>query len=157
MGVVVQNVNVYLVDTGSGRPILFLHGVPDTAEIWSDVIIRLSTGYRCLAPDLPGFGRSIAPPKFDCSLENRVDFINELVENIGINIPLNLVVHDHVGPYGLAWTVKHPAKVNRIVIMHTLFQSDHRWHMWPRLRRTPLGGVLSLARIDRLVVYVELR
>jgi hypothetical protein len=81
MGVIVQNVNVYLVDRGSGRPVLFLHGVPDTAEIWSDVITRLSTGYRCLAPDLPGFGRSIAPPKFDCSLENRVDFINELVEN----------------------------------------------------------------------------
>ena len=157
MGVIVQNVNVYLVDRGSGRPVLFLHGVPDTAEIWSDVIIRLSTGYRCLAPDLPGFGRSIAPPKFDCSLENRVDFINDLVENIGINIPLNLVVHDHGGPYGLAWAVKHPRKVNRIVIMNTLFQSDYRWHIWARIWRTPLVGELSMMAINWPLFYWELR
>ena len=157
MGVVVQNVNVYLVDRGSGRPVLFLHGVPDTAEIWSDVITRLSTGYRCLAPDLPGFGRSITPPKFDCSLENRVNFINELIENIGINIPLNLVVHDHGGPYGLAWAVKHPAKVNRIVIMNTLFQSDYRWHIWARIWRTPLLGELSMVTMNWPLFYWELR
>src|SRR6266849_3320394 len=92
LGLVVQNVTVYLVDRGSGSPILFLHGVPDTADVWSDVIARLSTGNRCLALDLPGFGRSIAPPNFDCSLENRAEFINELIEIIGISVPLNLVV-----------------------------------------------------------------
>jgi pimeloyl-ACP methyl ester carboxylesterase len=157
MGLVVQNVNVYLVDRGSGRPVLFLHGVPNTAEMWSDVIARLSIGYRCLAPDLPGFGRSIAPPKFDCSLENRADFINELVEITGINVPLNLVVHDHGGPYGLAWAVKHPEKVNRIVIMNTLFQSDYRWHIWARIWRTHLVGELSMVAINWPLFLWELR
>ena len=102
MALVIQNVNVYLVDEGSGPPILFLHGVPDTAELWSAVIADLSANHRCLAPDLPGFGRSIAPPDFDCSLENRANFIDELVEAIGITAPLNLVVHDHGGPYARA-------------------------------------------------------
>ena len=71
MVLIVQDVEVYLIDKGAGQPILFLHGVPDTAELWSDVIAHLSSSYRCLAPDLPGFGRSIAPKSFDCSLENR--------------------------------------------------------------------------------------
>jgi pimeloyl-ACP methyl ester carboxylesterase len=157
MGLIVQNVDVYLVDRGSGQPVLFLHGVPDTAELWSDVITSLSTGYRCLAPDLPGFGRSIAPPKFDCSLQNRADFINELVDSIGLNMPLNLVVHDHGGPYGLAWAIKYPEKVNRIVIMNTLFQSDYRWHTWARIWRTPLVGELSMLAMNWPLFYWELR
>lgn len=157
MGLVVQNVRVYYVDKGSGPPILFLHGVPDTADVWSDVITGLSKGYRCLAPDLPGFGRSIAPPGFDCSLANRARFINELVEALGIDVPLNLVVHDLGGPYGLAWAVKHPEKVNRIAIMNTLFQSDYRWHIWARIWRTPLLGELSMMVMNWPLFFWELR
>ena len=157
MGLVVQGVEVYLVDRGSGEPILFLHGVPNTAEMWSGVIAHLSTSHRCLAPDLPGFGRSIAPYSFDCSLENRAGFINELVEAIGINVPLNLVVHDHGGPYGLAWAVKHPEKIRRMVIMNTLFQSDYPWHMWARIWRTPLVGELSMAVLNWPLFLWELR
>ncbi len=157
MGLVVQNVNVYQVDKGSGQPILFLHGVPDTAEMWTDVIAHFSSGYRCLAPDLPGFGRSIAPRNFDCSLENRAHFINDLLEATGINMPLHLVVHDHGGPYGLAWAVKYPERVNRIVITNTLFHSDYRWHMWARTWRTPLVGELSMAIVNWPLFLWELR
>ena len=157
MGLIVQNVEVYLVDKGAGQPILFLHGVPDTAELWSDVIAHLSSSYRCLAPDLPGFGRSIAPKSFDCSLENRAQFINDLVDAVGIDVPLNLVVHDHGGPYGLAWAVKQPGKVNRIIIMNSLFQSDYRWHIWARTWRTPLLGELSMAAMNWPLYLWELR
>jgi pimeloyl-ACP methyl ester carboxylesterase len=157
MGLVVQNVNVYLVDKGSGQPILFLHGVPNTAEMWTDVIAHLSTDYRCLAPDLPGFGRSIAPKNFDCSLENRAYFINDLLEAKGIDVPVHLVVHDHGGPYGLAWAVKYPEKVNRIVITNTLFHSDYRWHMWARTWRTPLVGELSMAMVNWPLFLWEMR
>lgn len=157
MELIVQDVKVYLVDQGAGRPILFLHGVPDTAELWSDVIAHLNSDHRCLAPDLPGFGRSIAPKSFDCSLENRARFINDLVEAVGIDVPLSLVVHDHGGPYGLAWAVKQPEKVNRIVIMNTLFQSDYRWHIWARIWRTPLLGELSMAAMNWPLYRWELR
>jgi pimeloyl-ACP methyl ester carboxylesterase len=153
----VQGVEVYLADSGSGEPILFLHGVPNTAEMWSDVIAHLCRSYRCLAPDLPGFGRSIAPHNFDCSLKNQADFINELVEAIGIDVPLNLVVHDLGGPYGLAWAVKHPEKIRRIVIMNTLFQSDYSWHTWARIWRTPLVGELSMALLNWPLFRWELR
>jgi len=157
MVLIVQDVEVYLIDKGAGQPILFLHGVPDTAELWSDVIAHLSSSYRCLAPDLPGFGRSIAPKSFDCSLENRARFINDLVDAVGIDVPLNLVVHDHGGPYGLAWAVKQPGKVNRIIIMNSLFQSDYRWHIWARTWRTPLIGELSMAAMNWPLYLWELR
>src|SRR5579885_161120 len=49
MSLVVQNVQVYLEERGSGEPILFLHGVPDSADMWSGIIDRLEDRYRCLA------------------------------------------------------------------------------------------------------------
>ncbi len=157
MELAVQNVKVYLVEKGQGSPILFLHGVPDTADLWSAVSADLSVSHRCLAPDLPGFGRSIAPSNIDCSLENRANFIDELVEAIGIAAPLDLVVHDHGGPYGLAWAVKHPGKVRRIVCMNTFFHSQYRWHMWARIWRTPLLGELSMAMLNWPLFLWELR
>lgn len=157
MRLVIQNVDVHLVDKGSGPPILFLHGVPNTAELWSDMIDCLSANHRCLAPDLPGFGRSIAPANFDCSLENRANFIDELVEAIDITAPLNLVVHDHGGPYGLAWAVKHPEKVSRIVCINTFFHATYHWHIWARIWRTPLLGELSMAMMNWPLFLWELR
>ena len=67
MYVTVQNAKIYVMDEGSGTPTLFLHGVADSSDVWSGVIARLKKHYRCLAPDLPGFGRSTAPEDFDCS------------------------------------------------------------------------------------------
>jgi hypothetical protein len=49
MSLVIQGVNVYLTDCGSGFPILFLHGAPDSAEMWSGVIEHLKDQHRCLA------------------------------------------------------------------------------------------------------------
>jgi pimeloyl-ACP methyl ester carboxylesterase len=66
-----QNVKTYVKDEGAGSPILFLHGAPDSAEMWNGVIRRLSSHYRCLAPDLPGFGRSVASANFDYSLDSQ--------------------------------------------------------------------------------------
>src|SRR5713226_8944810 len=98
MTLTVRDVQVYLVDKGSGTPTLFLHGNPDSSDMWSGVIVPLSRHYRCLAPDLPGFGRSIAPADFDCSLDNLAGFVDDLMRAIGITQPVNLVVHDFGGP-----------------------------------------------------------
>ena len=43
---------------GDGRPIVFLHGFLSTAAVWDPVIDRVGPGFRCVAVDLPGFGRS---------------------------------------------------------------------------------------------------
>lgn len=141
----VQGVNVFLLERGAGTPTLFLHGVPDTAEMWHGIMARLEDQSHCLAPDLPGLGRSTAPADFDLSLENRARFVDGLVAALGIREPLNLVVHDFGGHYGLAWAVRHPAQVRRIAISNTAFFSTYQWHSNARLFRTPLLGELVMA------------
>jgi pimeloyl-ACP methyl ester carboxylesterase len=150
MSLTVQKVDVYLEDRGAGEPALFLHGVPDSAEMWGGVIQRLEGQYRCMAPDLPGLGRSVAPSNFSCSLEHMASFIDDLVGAINPSLPLNLVVTDFGATYGLAWAATHPEKVRKLAIVGGVnFFSDYRWHPNARLLRLPLLGELGMATMTR--------
>ncbi len=157
MQVDVQGVSVYVKDQGTGPPTLFLHGNPDSSDLWDGLIELLSPNYRCIAPDLPGFGRSAAPRDFDCSLDNMAHFVNGLVEALQIAEPLNLVVHDFGGPYGLAWAIRSHWKVRRLAAINTLFFSDYRWHRWARVWRTPILGEISMALMNRRLFTRALR
>ncbi len=155
--VVVQGVSVYVKDQGTGPPILFLHGNPDSADLWDGLVDLLSPRFRCLAPDLPGFGRSAAPRNFDCSLENMARFIDGLVDALGIAEPLNLVMHDFGGPFGLAWAIRHHWRVRRIVAINTVFFSDYRWHRWAKVWRTPVLGEMSMVLMNQWLFARALR
>lgn len=150
MSLSVQHVQVSLEDRGCGEPILFLHGVPDSADMWSGIIAHLENQYRCLAPDLPGLGRSVAPPRFSCSLEHMASFIDDLLAAIRLPFPLNLVVTDFGALYGLAWAVTHPAQVKRVAIVGgASFFPEYRWHPNARLLRVPVVGDVAMATLTR--------
>ena len=83
----VGNCSVHVVDEGVGTATLFLHGNPDSSEIWEDILPVLAPHGRCIAPDLPGFGRSGAPDDFDCSLEGMAAFVDGLVTMMGNRDP----------------------------------------------------------------------
>lgn len=144
-------------DVGAGAPVLFLHGNPDTGELWDDVILLMADRHRCLAPDLPGFGRSEAPEDFDGSLVAQAAWVDELVASLGIEQPLDLVVHDFGGLFGLAWAVRHPERVRRMAILNTMFFPDYRWHFWARVWRTPILGELSFLLGSRRGLAREMR
>ncbi len=136
---------IHILEEGSGSPVLFLHGNPDTSDLWKPIIGELRDAFRCIAPDLPGFGDSEAPDDFDCSLPSMVKFVDDVLQQEGVTGPCGLVVHDFGGPFGLAWAVKNPDRVSRICVINTNFFSDFRWHIWAKVWRTPLLGELSLA------------
>lgn len=142
--VTVDGAQIYLLDEGAGTPTLFLHGNPDSADLWLDVIARLKDKYRCLAIDLPGFGRSEVPANFEVSLDGYARFIDALVNAIGIKEPLNLVGHDFGAHFGLAWAIKHPNKVKYIAILNTSFFSDYQWHSLAKMLRTPILGDIMI-------------
>ncbi|MBS0655112.1 MAG: alpha/beta hydrolase [Verrucomicrobia bacterium] len=57
-----QNIQIYYKDWGSGQPIVFSHGWPLSADAWDDQMLFLaSKGYRCIAHDRRGHGRSSQP------------------------------------------------------------------------------------------------
>lgn len=153
----VQGAAIFVREAGEGEPVLLLHGNPDTADLWDGVLPALSHTYRCLAPDLPGFGRSQVPAGFDFRLASLARFVAELVAALGVAEPLRLVVHDFGGPYGLAWAVEHPRAVSHVAVVNSLFSSRLRWHFWARIWRTPVVGELSLWLASRWLFARELR
>ena len=139
--ITVQNIGVRVKESGSGQPVLFMHGHPDSADMWDGVIERLPTaGFRYIAPELPGYGQSGAATGFDWSLQNRGQYIADILDALGISEPVILVGHDHGGPFVASFAVQFPARVKKLVLQNTLFQSDYEWHLFGRLYRTPLVG-----------------
>lgn len=132
-----------------------LHGFPDTGRVWDAVIQRLGPCFRCLAPNLPGLGSTPLPPGFAYTLEDRRDWVGNVLAEYRVEQPVNLVVHDHGGPFGLAWAVANPMRVKRIVAIDTLFHGDYRWHFWARVWRTPVLGELAMAVMNRAILTRE--
>ena len=141
----VENIPIQVADHGSGTPTLLLHGIFDSADVWRGVTDRMQAKYRCLAPDLPGFGYSGESADFDCGLPHLAQFIDNLINALGIAEPINLVGYDIGATYGLAWAVTHPTKVRRLAILNANFFSDYKWHPFARLWRIPVVGEIVMA------------
>jgi haloalkane dehalogenase len=115
-------------DEGDGAPVIFLHGEPTWSFLWRHVLgpVR-DAGFRCIAPDLAGFGRSDKPIELDWySYDRHVAYTASLLEQLDLR-DATIVVHDWGGPIGLRLAVEHPQRIARIVILDTgLFTGRQR-------------------------------
>src|SRR5438552_2604022 len=109
---------MHVVDEGEGPPILLLHGEPASSYLWRNVIPPLvANGYRAVAPDLIGFGRSDKPSDVGWyTYDRHVSSIVALVDALGLS-GITLVVHDWGGPIGLRYAVEHEDLVDRLVVL----------------------------------------
>jgi haloalkane dehalogenase len=101
------------IDEGEGPPIVMLHGEPTWSFLYRKVMEPLLYGgYRCIAPDLPGFGRSDKPTEEDWySYEEHTASIVSLLEELDLQ-DITLVMQDWGGPIGLrVATMELPERV----------------------------------------------
>ncbi len=76
-------------------------------------------GFRCIAPDYAGFGRSDKPTDISWyTYDRHVDLMAALLEELDVR-DATAVVHDWGGPIGLRLAVEHPERFSRLVIMDT--------------------------------------
>jgi haloalkane dehalogenase len=121
-------------DEGDGPPVIFLHGEPTWSYLWRTVIPPvLDAGYRCIAPDHAGFGRSDKPTDLGWySYDRHTALTATLLADLELR-EATVVVHDWGGPIGLRLAVEHPDRIARMVVMDTgLFTGEQRmsqaWH-----------------------------
>jgi haloalkane dehalogenase len=115
------------VDIGEGAPVLFMHGEPTWSFLWRKVIPPVrDAGFRCVAPDLAGFGRSDKPIDIDWySYDRHTEVAATLLEDLDLR-GATVVVHDWGGPIGLRLAVEHPDRIDRIVVMDTGLFTGHQ-------------------------------
>ena len=114
-------------DVGEGAPVIFFHGEPTWSFLWRKVIPPVrDAGFRCVAPDLAGFGRSDKPTDFDFySYDRHAELAATLLEDLDLR-DATAVVHDWGGPIGLRLAVEHPERISRLVIMDTGLFTGHQ-------------------------------
>ena len=150
----VGKVSTYVAEVGDGAPVMFLHGNPDTHAVWATTVGGLPQ-LRCIAPDLPGFGRS-QPPLEDLSLDSQGEFVRDLAAALDLD-RIHLVVHDIGGVYGLAFAALHPQRLLSLTILNTIFFPDYRWHFWGRVWRTRGLGETAMALSAKALFINQLR
>jgi pimeloyl-ACP methyl ester carboxylesterase len=123
---------------GDGRPVLFVHGYPESSYMWREALSALgAAGWRALAPDLPGYGDSEPDPPG--SWERHVEALDRFVSEMGLG-PVVVVTHDWGVLVGLRWACDHPERVSALVISDGAFFADRRWHDFANVMRTPGEG-----------------
>src|SRR5258705_13440368 len=107
----VNGISLHVEDHGSGRPVLLLHGWPDSAYLWRNQIpFLVVNGFHPIAPDLRGFGRSDRPDGVAAySLQNAVG----ILDAFGIDAA-DIVGHDWGAAVAWFTATPHPAPVQKL-------------------------------------------
>ena len=142
------------VDEGAGRPVLHVHGNPTWSFHFRSLLATLpGDGFRAIAPDHIGMGRSDKPALADYphTLARRVADLTEFVDTLDLDGPLSLVVHDWGGPIGLAWAVEHLDRVHELVVLNTAafpLPADKRIPWTLAAARLPVVGDVMVRRFN---------
>ncbi len=104
-------------DEGKGPPVLFVHGTPSWSFEFRHLVRALSGRYRCIAPDLLGFGLSERPTSFAYTPEAHADVLRAFVEALDLQ-DLTLAVHDFGGPIALPLALE-ARRVERLVVLNS--------------------------------------
>lgn len=126
---------------GETEAVVFLHGVPGSADVWRPLLEHVGQFGRAVALDWPGFGHADQPADWSYTTAAHADFLAAVLDQLGIERAW-LVMHD-LGGVGLAWAVAHPAKCAGTVIIDTGVLVGYRWHAVARLFRAPVLGRLA--------------
>lgn len=122
----IDGVRLHYVDEGSGPPILLVHGQPTSSYLYRKMVPPLvAAGYRCVAPDLMGFGLSDKPTDESAyTLRRHVGLVTGLVEHLGLR-GVTTVGQDWGGPISLRYAIDHQDNVRALVILNTLVRPAH--------------------------------
>ncbi len=161
-----KDLRVHYVDEGptDGPVMLLLHGMPTWGYLYRTMIPALvEAGYRCIAPDHLGFGRSDKPTDPNWySIARHTEVLTSLVTALDLN-DVTLVCQDWGGPTGLAQAATMPERFGRLVIMNTwLHHPDYEysdgirnwianWHEGGLFHRSSPNLALLLLLSGRLV------
>ncbi|WP_428492463.1 alpha/beta fold hydrolase [Rhodopila sp.] len=114
----VDGVGVFYREAGpkDAPTIVLLHGFPSSSRAFDTLIPLLATRYHLIAPDLPGFGRSDAPPpsSYVYTFDHLAQTTDHLLEALKIE-RYSLYIHDYGAPVGMRLILAHPERLQVLI------------------------------------------
>jgi pimeloyl-ACP methyl ester carboxylesterase len=105
-------------DVGQGPPVLFLHGFPLDHTMWRRQVAELSRDYRCIAPDLRGFGQSSVTPG-KVTMGQFADDLVAMLDALGITEPVVLCGLSMGGYIAWEFVRWHAARLRALILCDT--------------------------------------
>jgi pimeloyl-ACP methyl ester carboxylesterase len=138
-------------DEGAGDPIVFVHGVLVNGGLWAPVVDRLSSDFRCIAPDWPlgSHGVPMAPDA-DLTPTGVADLVAELIDELGLE-RVTLVGNDSGGAISQLVATRHPDSIEKLVLTNcdAFDQFPPRMFVYLRWATFVPGAVTALAQSMR--------
>ena len=112
-------------ERGTGRPVVFLHGIPTSPRLWRHVLPRVA-GARALAWEMVGYGASIGAGRGrDLSVAAQADYLASWLRALGLERAI-LAGHDLGGGVAQIAAVRHPELVGGLALMNCI-----AYDSWP--------------------------
>lgn len=116
--IVCSDIRLHVAELGSGQPVIFLHGFPEHWRAFAPLMQALAPGFRCIAPDQRGYGKSDRPLGSDAySIDQLADDIALLIQALGL-ARAHIVAHDWGGLVAWHFASRHRELLDRLVIFN---------------------------------------
>lgn len=155
-----EGLNMHYIDEGSGPVVLLLHGEPSWSYLYRKMIpILVDAGFRTVAPDLIGFGKSdkLAEQE-DYTFQKHLDWVKSLLEKLQLT-KINLFCQDWGGLIGLRIAGEQPSLFSTLITSNTMLprtgvHANDAFKKWRDFsQKTPhfsAGGILQLGTVSNL-------
>jgi pimeloyl-ACP methyl ester carboxylesterase len=119
-----------------GAPVIvMLHGFPTSSHMFRNLIPSLSDEFHAIAPDYPGFGNSSMPTvdEFDYTFDRIAEVIDRFIEKLGVR-RYSLYMMDYGAPVGFRIAVKHPERVESLIIQNGNAYDEGLLEFWDPIK-----------------------
>ena len=144
--ITIDNKNIAYVESGSGDPIIFLHGNPTSSYLWRNITPHLESQGRCICIDLIGMGDSDKldnPDENSYQFEEHYHYVNAAIESLTNGENTTFVIHDWGSALGFNWCYHNPDSVKGIAYMEAIVK-EMTWEDW----RDEAKGIFQGFRSD---------
>ena len=134
-------------ESGTGRPIVFVHGNPTSSYLWRNIMPHAAPHGRCIAIDLIGMGESDKLPNAGAesyTFREHSAYFDAALAALGVAEDAVLVIHDWGSALGFHWAHRHPNAVAGICYMEAIVR-PLTWGEWPEDARRVFQGFRSAA------------
>lgn len=115
--------------------IVLLHGFPTSSHMFRNLIPALSDKFHLVAPDFPGFGNSSMPKvdEFDYTFDHIAEVVDTFIEELGLK-KYSLYLFDYGAPVGYRIAVKHPERVESLIVQNGNAYDEGLRDFWKPIR-----------------------
>ena len=136
--------------------ILLLHGFPSSSRMFATLIPLLSSRYRLIAPDFPGFGHSDAPSpeEFSYTFDHLAHCVGGLLRQLNVS-RYTLYLQDYGGPVGFRLATANPERVAALVIQNAVAHLEGLSEAWAVRKAFWLDRTAHEEKVRQALLSVE--